>query len=68
MMRIDHAGNDKLAGHVDHPVSILRQFCCRTDGDNHPVTRKQRSVPDFGAGRPAGRTVLHRAEQVSMFQ
>ena len=71
VMRVDHARNDHMAGHVDHPVGVLRQVRCRADRFDHAATRKQASTLDFstdivtGARGSSGIVCrVHRAKQI----
>ena len=40
MMRVDHARDHHMAGHVDHPVGILRQVRCQADRLDHAAARE----------------------------
>ena len=71
MMRVDHAWNDHMACHVDHPVGVLRQVRCWADRLDHAATREQATTTDFGTGIVAGAggfagivRRVHRAKQV----
>ena len=70
-MCVNHARNDHMAGHVDHPVGVLRQVRSRADRLDHAATREQAATTDFGTGIVAGAgrfagivRRVHRAKQV----